>query len=785
MQLDASSDGEQPSGQFSHMQASASGDGEQLASERRAIDMPPERRSRPVRYFFASAPSALLRLCLESLPGWREELSVKVQHAAVERWQNEKAPRCVLWLDKVDRTGRVRFQTTDINLGIQSRLDGMKDVANKSDMERCFVLCRDLGLQAFSFDECSYLPRTWLLPEQKAELEAHIRESRLGAAARGLPIPTYIVKPSGGSEGIGIFLLQHERLIPRYKVATIPLVVQDYIAPMLLDGKKFDFRLYVLIRSVDPLEVYLHCEGLARFCTEDYEPPTEENLGRSFAHLTNYSLNKASDHFVHLSESEVNQAASAAGDNDFLYAGCSKRPISEVMRDLEERGLVRERMLWRQIERLVALTALAIQPELALRYRARFPRAWPSETIAEAAAAAAARRHDLSHNAFHILGVDVLIDADGCPRLLEVNSKPSQGIDVLGSGGAMERSPVDVAVKTKIMTDMLAFAATGERSALLRPILSSDDSRSRKPPPPTTELLDRVRRVFDVIIRKNAVPGLATSHAEPEITSSKFTMFARAAGLHDLLPGSDLMLAFTRECRRQPETKAVANRSYQIMEPAQRTRSGHLPTPSGEFRPREQVQTRMRFAAFARTLSQIADQAFAAVHGPLPSGVSPRAWRLELLLNHMAGDSLPREATKPRTPTRSAQPPFACTDSRPQRLELPLAPMPPLAPMAGLMAPMAPTAPIAPTMLPRPPSAPPLLDLRTDALLKSLPPASMVHFHPRSAQRRRPVSAQRDYAPGLYASLIQANHRIARQRSKPSWVQSKPSWVHPKPIYFP
>jgi hypothetical protein len=50
----------------------------------------------------------------------------------------------------------------------------------------------------------------------------------------------------------------------------------------------------------------------------------------------------------------------------------------------------------------------------------------------------------------------VLIDADGFPRLLEVNSKPSQGIDVLGSGGTMERSPVDVAVKTKIMTDMLA-----------------------------------------------------------------------------------------------------------------------------------------------------------------------------------------------------------------------------------------------------------------------------------------------------------------------------------------
>ena len=42
----------------------------------------------------------------------------------------------MLWLDKVDRTGRIRFQTTELDLGIQSRLDGMKDAANKSDMER-------------------------------------------------------------------------------------------------------------------------------------------------------------------------------------------------------------------------------------------------------------------------------------------------------------------------------------------------------------------------------------------------------------------------------------------------------------------------------------------------------------------------------------------------------------------------------------------------------------------------------------------------------------------------
>lgn len=36
---------------------------------------------------------------------------------------------------------------------------------------------------------------------------------------------------------------------------------------MLISGKKFDIRLYVVIKGVERIEAYVYEEGLARFCT--------------------------------------------------------------------------------------------------------------------------------------------------------------------------------------------------------------------------------------------------------------------------------------------------------------------------------------------------------------------------------------------------------------------------------------------------------------------------------------------------------------------------------------
>lgn len=56
-------------------------------------------------------------------------------------------------------------------------------------------------------------------------------------------------------------------------------IVQEYIdKPLLLDGYKFDLRVYVLITSCDPLRIFLFNDGLVRLATEKYLPPQESNV---------------------------------------------------------------------------------------------------------------------------------------------------------------------------------------------------------------------------------------------------------------------------------------------------------------------------------------------------------------------------------------------------------------------------------------------------------------------------------------------------------------------------
>jgi len=100
--------------------------------------------------------------------------------------------------------------------------------------------------------------------------------------------------------------------------------VQRYVDnPLLLEGYKFDLRVYVLIGSIDPLRVYLYHDGLARFATEVYESATRNNLKSTYQHLTNYAINKLNPKFKE-------KQSGGEGDGGF------KRSIKSVMKGLAE-----------------------------------------------------------------------------------------------------------------------------------------------------------------------------------------------------------------------------------------------------------------------------------------------------------------------------------------------------------------------------------------------------------------------------------------------------------------
>lgn len=50
------------------------------------------------------------------------------------------------------------------------------------------------------------------------------------------------------------------------------------LQPFIIDGFKFDLRIYVLMTSCDPLRIFVYNEGLARFATSSYCHPSPDNV---------------------------------------------------------------------------------------------------------------------------------------------------------------------------------------------------------------------------------------------------------------------------------------------------------------------------------------------------------------------------------------------------------------------------------------------------------------------------------------------------------------------------
>lgn len=86
---------------------------------------------------------------------------------------------------------------------------------------------------------------------------------------------TFIIKPSAGCQGKGIILTRDRDEVDKHGDS----VVQVYLdSPFLIEGYKFDLRVYFLVVSVDPLRILLFKDGLVRLCTEPYKKPSNRNM---------------------------------------------------------------------------------------------------------------------------------------------------------------------------------------------------------------------------------------------------------------------------------------------------------------------------------------------------------------------------------------------------------------------------------------------------------------------------------------------------------------------------
>ena len=300
-------------------------------------------------------------------------------------------------------------------------------------------------------------PETFILPGEKESLGRLIK-SEISAAANATHRTKsfnsttaamsaqggmWIVKPCASSCGQGIKVMtgQQAAALPKKKKA----VVQRYLArPYLIDGRKFDLRIYVLVSGVDPLRVYIHDEGLTRISTAKY---TLKNLTNNFAHLTNYSINKNAPNFKAAEFNSNPNAASASNDDgdgdeetpiESDKPGCTKKPPQV---DPEMEGFK-----WS----LAAFRRWLAQREGKEVMEQTFDRIFDLCLKAVIAAEGEITPHLHSSaqyrtNCFELFGCDVILDNDLRPHLLEVNVSPS----LMGS------SPLDKKIKGLVIADLL------------------------------------------------------------------------------------------------------------------------------------------------------------------------------------------------------------------------------------------------------------------------------------------------------------------------------------------
>jgi len=212
------------------------------------------------------------------------------------------------------------------------------------------------------------------------------------------PEAVWILKPSRGKGGAGILISKgknvrgalHGAHSSQSRAAAFGAegwVVQKYVErPLLLQGRKFDVRVYCLLSCTAPHIWFFH-PGYCRVALGHYDL---DSLSDRFAHLTNASVQKAHPDY----------------------------------RDAPRRG----RHIWSEAEAAAELTAAGygIRDQTCLSGLPLWSRIQHEMKLALVGVYRASHGVlDRRRGCFHLLGVDFMLDEDLQLHLLEINNSPA------------------------------------------------------------------------------------------------------------------------------------------------------------------------------------------------------------------------------------------------------------------------------------------------------------------------------------------------------------------------
>lgn len=254
----------------------------------------------------------------------------------------------------------------------------------------------------YGHKEFGIMPKSYVLPHDmkflKQDWECHAAFNE-----------KWIIKPPASARGTGIKVVSKWTQIPKKR----RVVVQKYVSkPYLINGSKFDMRLYVLITSIHPLRIYLHNDGLARFASVKYNDELD-SLHDRYMHLTNYSINRLSKNYT--------------PNEDFSACEGHKWTLQTLFHYLKTEKKVDTDALWDSMKDLVVKTIISGESSVSSLTKANITS---------------------RYNCYELFGIDVLLDENLKPWLLEVNISPS----------LHSASPLDIHVKAPLVTDVLNLA---------------------------------------------------------------------------------------------------------------------------------------------------------------------------------------------------------------------------------------------------------------------------------------------------------------------------------------